>query len=69
MEKDLVYTENNGTQDVYDVQRIAISKHAAKEPCGPIAQGGTAAWPRIALKRLAEGINQDEEISQQYDDG
>ena len=37
MEKDLVYTEINGTQDVYNVQRIAISKYAAKELCGPIA--------------------------------
>ena len=49
MEKDLVYTENNGTQDVYDVQRIAISDfiYAAKEVCGcgPIAYN---AWPRIA---------------------
>ena len=37
VEKDLVYTEINGTQDVYNVQRIAISKYAAKELCGPIA--------------------------------
>ena len=49
VEKDLVYEENNGTQDVYNVQRIADSKYAAKEPCGPIAyKGGPAAWPRIA---------------------
>ena len=48
MEKDLVYTEINGTQDVYDVQRIAISDfiYAAKELCGPVAynrKGRTAA--------------------------
>ena len=49
MEKDLVYEENNGAQDVYNVQRIADSKYAAKEPCGPIAyKGGPAAWPYIA---------------------
>ena len=49
MEKDLVYEENNGTQDVYNVQRIADSKYAAKELCGPIAyKGGPAAWPYIA---------------------
>ena len=49
VEKDLVYEENNGAQDVYNVQRIADSKYAAKEPCGPIAyKGGPAAWPRIA---------------------
>ena len=51
VEEDLVYAEINGTQDVYDVQRIAISDfiYAAKEPCGPIAyKGGPAAWPRIA---------------------
>ena len=53
MEKDPVYTEINGTQGVYDVQRIAISDYiyAAKEVCGPIAYNGkgvTAAWLRIA---------------------
>ena len=49
MEKDLVYEENNGAQDVYNVQRIADYKYAAKEPCGPIAyKGGPAAWPYIA---------------------
>ena len=49
MEKDLVYEENNGTQDVYNVQGIADSKYAAKEPCGPITyKGGPAAWTRIA---------------------
>ena len=37
MEKDLVYTEINSTQDVYNAQRIANSKHTAKELCGPIA--------------------------------
>ena len=53
VEKDPVYTEINGTQGVYDVQRIAISDYiyAAKEVCGPIAYNGkgvTAAWLRIA---------------------
>ena len=67
MEKDLVYTENNGTQDVYDVKRIAISKYAAKELCGPIAyvRESAAARPRIAL----EGSSEDEEVSQPHDDG
>ena len=48
MEEDLVYAEIYGTQDVYDVQRIAISDYiyAAKEVCGPVAynrKGRTAA--------------------------
>ena len=48
VEEDLVYAEINGTQDVYDVQRIAISDfiYAAKELCGPVAynrKGRTAA--------------------------
>ena len=52
MEKDLVYTEINGTQGVYDVQRIAISDYiyAAKEVCGPIAYNGKGKFEDSALQ-------------------
>ena len=65
VEEDQKNTEN-ATWNEYD--RIPISDfiYAAKELGGPIAYNRTqegreepplAAWPRIALKRLAEGIN------------
>ena len=53
MEKDLVYTENNGIRDVYDVRRIADSNYAAKELCGPFAYNREDPPPHINKERLA----------------
>ena len=58
MEKDLVYTEINGTQDVYNVQRIAISKYAAKELCRPIAYNRRNR--RLAAYRLEKASKAEE---------
>ena len=68
VEEDLVHAEINGTQDVYVVQRIAISNYAAKELCGPIAYT-TGRNRRLAAYRLEKASRRDEEISQLFDDG
>ena len=64
MEKDLAYAEINGTEDVYDVQRIAISNYAAKELCGTIAYNREE--PPLGRRIAVRG---HEDLSQPHDDG
>ena len=68
VEKDLVYTENNGIRDVYDVRRIADSNYAAKELCGPFAYNRED--PPLGPISTRKGSQSDhEDLSQSYDDG